>query len=180
MTNKLMLGAAIGALMVSSALAQSPNAPSPAPSSPPAASSSSSPSANMPASGSAEVIATQKPDQWVASNFKGTDVLGADDQKIGDVSDILFDKNGSIHAYVISVGGFLGVGAKEVALAPKAFTTIPGVNGGAEKLKITMSKDDLTKAQNFARHETRPTATTGAGSSGSPGTRPVGAPPVNR
>ena len=29
---------------------------------------------------------SQKPDQWLASNFKGTDVLGADDKKIGDVS----------------------------------------------------------------------------------------------
>ena len=44
---------------------------------------------------------SQKPDQWLASNFKGTDVLGPDDKKIGDVTDILFDKNGKIEAYVV-------------------------------------------------------------------------------
>ena len=38
--------------------------------------------------------------------------MGADNKKIGDVSDILFDKNGKIEAYVVSVGGFLGMGAQ--------------------------------------------------------------------
>jgi len=179
MTKKLMLGAAVGALMVSSAFAQSPTPSSPSASSPPAASSSSSPSASMPTAGAAEVIASQKPDQWVASNFKGTDVVGADDAKIGDVSDILFDKNGNIQAFVISVGGFLGVGSKEVALAPKAFTVVPGQNGGAEKLKTSMSKDDLKSAQNFARYEAPRPVTTGAAPGGT-GSRPAGAPPVNR
>ena len=45
-------------------------------------------------------------------------MVGADNQKIGDVTDILFDKNGKIEAYIVSVGGFLGIGAKDVALAP--------------------------------------------------------------
>jgi uncharacterized protein YrrD len=48
--------------------------------------------------------------------FKGTDVVGSDNEKIGDVSDILFDKSGKVEAFVISVGGVLGVGAKEVPL----------------------------------------------------------------
>jgi hypothetical protein len=176
MTKKLMLGAAIGALMVSSAFAQSANAPSTSsPSSPPSASSSSS------SAGSAEIVASQKPDQWLASKFKGVDVIGADDQKIGDVSDILFDKSGTIQAYVISVGGVLGVGAKEVAVSPKAFTSIPGQNGSEDKLKIAMSKDELKNAQNFARYEPPRPATTGAGGAGgSLGSRPAGAPPVNR
>ena len=34
------------------------------------------------------------------------------------MTDILFDKNGKIEAYIVSVGGFLGIGAKDVALAP--------------------------------------------------------------
>ena len=41
-------------------------------------------------------------------------MVGADDKKIGDVSDILFDKDGKIEAYVVGVGGFLGIGAKEL------------------------------------------------------------------
>jgi sporulation protein YlmC with PRC-barrel domain len=176
MTKKLMLGAALSALMVSGALAQSPPSSAPATSSQPSAASTS-------ASGKADLVTAQKPDQWLASKFKGTDVLGSDDQKIGDVSDILFDKSGKIQAYVISVGGLLGMGAKEVALAPTSFTTVPGQNGGTDKLKISMTKDELNNAQNFARYEAaRPATTTGTGTGvgGSPGSRPAGAPPANR
>jgi hypothetical protein len=57
------------------------------------------------------------------------DVLGTDNQQVGDVSDIRFDKHGKI-----SVGGFLGVGAKDVAVAPSAFQVVGGgmpVRGGA-------------------------------------------------
>ena len=78
---------------------------------------------------------SQKPDQWLASKFKGTDVIGADSKTIGDVTDILFDKTGKIEGYVISVGGFLGMGSKEVALAPSSFEVVPGQNGATDKLR---------------------------------------------
>ena len=172
MSTKLLIGAAIGALMMSSALAQSPSSPA----SPPAASSPTSPpaAADKSASGKADFIMSQKPDQWLASKFKGTNVVGADNEKIGDVSDILFDKSGKIEAYVVSVGGFLGMGAKEVALAPSSFDVVPGENGGAPKLKISLSKDELKTAQNFARYEPPRPATTGSAPGGAGGMRPSG------
>jgi sporulation protein YlmC with PRC-barrel domain len=169
MMKQVTLGAAIGALMISGALAQSPNAPAGSTSSPPAARSMSS-------SGKADLVTTQKPDQWLATKFKGTDVLGADDKKIGDVSDILFNKDGKIQAYVVSVGGFLGMGAKEVALAPASFTVVPGDNGGADKLKVSMTQDELKNAQSFARYEAPKATTTGSAPSGggAGGMRPSG------
>ena len=75
---------------------------------------------------SAQFINSQRPDQFLASKFKGTDVIGADNEKIGDVSDILFDKSGKIDAYVVGVGGFLGIGSKDVALSPSSFQVVPG------------------------------------------------------
>ena len=106
-------------------------------------------------SGKMNFVSSQKPDQWLASKFKGTDVLGSDNQKIGDVSDILFDKTGKVEAFVISVGGFLGVGSKEVALAPSSFDVVPGENGSSAKLKISATKDQLKDAQNFAHYGLR-------------------------
>ena len=171
MMKKLMIGAAVGALMVSGALAQSPPA------------SSGPPAAAQPSAGKADFVMSQKSDQWLASKFQGTDVVGADNQKIGDVSDILFDKTGKIEAFVISVGGFLGMGAKDVALAPSSFDVVPGQNGGADQLKISMSKDQLTQAQNFTPYQP-PRATTGAGPSGTGmpgGIRPsTNTPPTGR
>lgn len=177
MLNKLMLGVALSAFALSGAMAQS--SPSPSTSTPnatpPSASSPSSPdsgksstsgaatsSSSTASSTGAAVVTTQSPDQFLASKFKGTDVVGSDDKKIGDVSDILFDKEGKIEAYVISVGGFLGVGAKDVALAPTAFEVIKGSNGSSDKLKLSMNKDELKQAQNFEPYKP-PQATTGAG-----------------
>jgi hypothetical protein len=109
-------------------------------------------------------------------------VVGSDNQKIGDVSDILFDKTGKVEAFVISVGGFLGMGSKEVALAPSSFDVIPGQNGSADKLKLAATKDELKNAQNFARYEPpRPTSTTGSGGAMGGGTKPSGStPPASR
>ena len=155
MSKKLIVGAAVGALMVSGALAQSPT--------PLSSSSSSPPAAADKTGGKTDFVTSQKPDQWLASKFKGTDVMGSDNKKIGDVSDILFDKSGKIEAFVVSVGGFLGMGAKEVALAPSSFEVVPGQNASADKLKISMSQDELKQAQNFARYEPPRPSTTGSG-----------------
>ena len=150
-TKHFVTGAAVGVLMLSAALAQqSPGTPT-----------SSAPTAAT--SGTTEVVTLQKPDQWLASKFKGTEVLGADGKKIGAIADILFDKGGKIEAYVVSTGGFLGVGAKEVALPPSAFEIVQGQNGGADKLKIAMGQNELKQAENFKRYAPPSATTTGAG-----------------
>jgi len=100
-------------------------------------------------------------------------VVGTDDKKIGDVNDVLFDQQGKIEAYVIGVGGFLGIGAKDVALAPSAFQLVKENNN--ERLKVSMTKDQLEKAPAFERKQ-EPRATTGAASPTSGSPRPAGAP----
>jgi sporulation protein YlmC with PRC-barrel domain len=180
MLKKLMITTAIGGLMVGSAFAADDmKSPSPAP----AAKSTemtqpSSPSSSIntasPSTSSAKFINSQRQDQYLASKFKGTDVIGADDKKIGDVTDILFDKGGKIEAYVVGVGGFLGIGSKEVALAPTAFQAVPGdkSKNESDKLRLSMTKDQLKEAANFEPYK-EPRQTTGAG----PGAmRPLGSP----
>jgi uncharacterized protein YrrD len=130
-----------------------------------AATSSSSTASSATGASSAKFVSTQNPDQFLASKFKGTDVVGSDDKKIGDVSDILFDKDGKIEAFVVSVGGFLGVGSKDVALAPTAFEVIKGTSGSSDKLKLAMNKDELKQAQNFEPYKEPAKTTTGAAGS---------------
>src|SRR5437879_5151386 len=107
MLKKLMLTTAVGAMMATGAFAQStmsPSSQSTTNSPPPATQarpSDSSSQSSTSGAGSANVITRQSSDQLLASKFKGTDVLGSDNQKIGDVSDILFDKSGKVDAYVI-------------------------------------------------------------------------------
>ena len=128
MLKRLMLTTAIGALMISGAMAQT----SPA------------------SGGSAPAVTQQKPDQYLASKFRGTDVISTDNTKIGDVTDILFDKNGKIEAYIVSVGGFLGIGAKDVALEPSKFQVVAAEgNTSYERLKLSMTKEQLQQMASF-------------------------------
>jgi hypothetical protein len=175
MLKKLMLTTAIGGLMVSGAMAQQ-SAPPADRTSPPAAERAtpapSSPSAIAPSdtmSGRAAVVTSQKPDQWLASKFTGTDVIGPNNEKIGDVSDVLLDKEGKVEAYVVGVGGFLGIGQKDVALAPSSFQ--PMQDNNEWKLKLSMTKEQLQQAAAFEPY-TPPRATTGSGTP----TRPAPAP----
>ena len=98
MLRTLMVSAAVSALMISGALAQA------------------NPPTNAPAAEthSAKFIQAQGTDKLVFSKFKGSDVLGPDDQKVGSVSDILFDKSGKIDGLIVGVGGFLGMGEPSV------------------------------------------------------------------
>ncbi|MDQ2954499.1 MAG: PRC-barrel domain-containing protein [Pseudomonadota bacterium] len=126
-------------------------------------------------------ISVQSPNQWLASDFRGTDVIGANDEKIGDVTDLLFDKDGKVVAYVVGVGGFLGIGAKDVALPPSAFQLVQGKDSNDFKLKLSMTKDQLKTAADFKSHkmlaaEQRRT-TTGAGGPGGMAPRSPGALP---
>ncbi len=174
MMKKLMLGAALSALLVSGALAQTPS-PNMKANPPAAAKADKLATAPREANtGKPDVVLSQKPDQFLASKFKGTDVLGADNKKIGDVSDILFDKNGTIQAYVIRMGGFLGMGGKDVALAPTAFEVVPGKKGGTDRLKLSMTQQQLKQAQNFTPYSPpHPVATT-TGAGGAMGGAPLG------
>jgi sporulation protein YlmC with PRC-barrel domain len=165
MRKKLMLGAALAALTLSVPLAQAADtAPNATPSTPAALNDYQA----KPAGGQTDFVMSQKPDQWLASRFRGTDVVGPDSKSIGEVSDILFDKTGKIEAYVVSVGGFLGVGAKEVAIAPASFTVLPGKNGAADVLKLSANKKQLEEAQNFKPYAPPHAITTGAAPGGSP------------
>jgi ribosomal 30S subunit maturation factor RimM len=51
-----------------------------------------------------------------ADDLIGSDVYGANEDNIGNVGDILLTEDGSFDAIIVDVGGFLGIGAREVAL----------------------------------------------------------------
>jgi sporulation protein YlmC with PRC-barrel domain len=53
---------------------------------------------------------------WRASKIVGLSVYNDNNESIGSINDLLTDKNGSIKAVVIGVGGFLGVGSHLVAI----------------------------------------------------------------
>jgi sporulation protein YlmC with PRC-barrel domain len=69
-------------------------------------------------------------------------------ETIGDVNDVLFDKAGRISTAVIGVGGFLGMGEKNVAIpfSSLSFTTDAT---GKRVVSIPLSKERLQAAPSF-------------------------------
>jgi sporulation protein YlmC with PRC-barrel domain len=135
----------------------------------------SNPSTSGAAAGKPKIVSQQNPDEWLASSFKGTDVIGPDQKKIGDVSDVLFDKDGTIKAYVVGVGGFLGIGSKDVALAPSSFEVVSGNKSGEKKLKLAMTAAELKQAQAFKPYKTSAPSGQTTGMSKAPGGMAPGA-----
>jgi sporulation protein YlmC with PRC-barrel domain len=104
----------------------------------PATGSSSTMGAGSSASGSS--MTQMQPGQWRASQIEGLDVYNNNNEKIGDISEMLVDSSGKIQAVVIGVGGFLGIGERDVAIAfdqvkfvnePRANATATNTTTGA-------------------------------------------------
>lgn len=76
-----------------------------------------------------------------AKDLAAMSVYGSDGKKIGGVNKVLADNSNDIKAVTLDVGGFLGIGAKEVVLP------IDKVQKGTEKdrLQTSLTKDEIEK-----------------------------------
>ena len=89
---------------------------------PPAAHNAATP---MPAAG-----------QWRASKLIGLNVYNGQNQKVGDINEVILDQSGKVAGVVVGVGGFLGMGEHDVLIAfdqikfvnepARSTTTAPG------------------------------------------------------
>lgn len=61
-------------------------------------------------------IFEQSPDTYLASTLMAATIYNNSDEEVGDVNDMIVTSDGSIKGVVIGVGGFLGVGEKDVAV----------------------------------------------------------------
>ncbi|KPF71789.1 hypothetical protein IP69_04650 [Bosea sp. AAP35] len=100
------------ALMSATAIAQTT---APAPTTAPTAPSATP----APAAGSATTVApanTSWQGMWRSTQLIGVDIYGTNNEKVGDVTEVLFDRNGKVEMITVGVGGFLGIGQKDVAI----------------------------------------------------------------
>lgn len=90
-------------------------------------------------------------DGMQASNLIGAEVTTTGDEEVGNVSDLIIDRDGKVVAVVVSVGGFLGMGEKDVAIGWDEVSR-SGTSDERE-LRIDMTRDDLNSAPEFERQE---------------------------
>src|SRR5690242_21385161 len=53
---------------------------------------------------------------WQASKLNGLDVYNDKNEKIGDIKELMLNKQGQVEMVAIGVGGFLGMGEHDVAV----------------------------------------------------------------
>lgn len=82
-----------------------------------------------------------------ASNLIGASVRTTDDDEVGSVSDLIIDENGQVVAIVVGVGGFLGMGEKDVAIGWGEIET-SGTSDDQE-LRVDVTREELRSAPAF-------------------------------
>lgn len=87
------------------------------------------------------------------STYYNEDVYDPQNNKIGDVNDVILDKSGRVSAVIVGVGGFLGVGEKDVAVPFNALKVAE--KDGDRYLVMEASKDALEKAPGYTYDRTK-------------------------
>jgi len=165
-----VLAACTALLMSSAAIAQTTTPPAttpPATTQPPA----STPPARSP--GGETQMKSQAPTEevkgaWNARDFMRSRVYNMNGERIGDVNDILIDDSGRVTAIVLGVGGFLGIGEKEVSTTPDQVKRMVH-SDGQTYFTVNATKDQLMAAPDYvrpakaARQSPAPTGTGGGG-----------------
>lgn len=166
MRKHTIIAAALTAALATPAFAQSTTAP--ATSAAPHATTTTTTSAT-PASGN--FLQTQQSSDWRGSKLIGASVYGPDNASIGEINDLIVGTDGKISAVVVGVGGFLGVGQKDVALPFENISvTRKADSASIDKIKVSYTKDQLKNAPKFAYYEPASTSTTTGSGGGMGGT----------
>jgi len=133
------------------AYAQTPPSPSPT---------------QMPRSNTASTPAVEstgdfnKAGDMAGSGIIGAKVHDANKQTIGSIQDIYLDDGGKVKVVIVSVGGFLGVGAKDVAVKWEDIKF--GKDGKSLSLTTSLTKDALKEMPDYKSERQKP-ATAGGG-----------------
>lgn len=98
---------------------------------------------------SASVMPTTSKEAWQrlhrVSKIIGSDVRNTRGERIGDIEDLILDRNGNVSHAVVSTGGFLGIGDRLHAVPWALIQTPPG----RDFRVLDIDKNRLKNAPNF-------------------------------
>jgi len=84
----------------------------------------------------------------LAGDLIGSNVYNGENEVIGDINDLIINTSGSVDGVVIGVGGFLGIGEKDVAVEMSTIAFIVPEEGNA-RLILNATREDLEAAESF-------------------------------
>jgi sporulation protein YlmC with PRC-barrel domain len=82
---------------------------------------------------------------WRSSKLIGVNIYNDQNEKLGDINEIILDQSGKVLGYVIGVGGFLGMGEHDILVEP---SKIKFMNEPARSASTTTTRPTTTTTGN--------------------------------
>lgn len=156
-----VMAAVAAILMSSAAIAQTTTPPA---TTPPAATppTTTAPPARTPPAAETQ-IKSKAPTQevsgaWHAKDFLRSRVYNMAGERVGDVNDFIVDGD-RVTGIILGVGGFLGIGEKEVSMTPEQVKRMVHTDGETY-FTVNTTKDQLQAAPDYVRPAKEKAATT--------------------
>ncbi|MBV8768809.1 MAG: PRC-barrel domain-containing protein [Hyphomicrobiales bacterium] len=92
---------------------------------------------------------TPQSNDFVSSRVVGLDIYDNSNHNIGKIQDIVFDNSKTIKGYILSVGGFLGMGERYVAVDPSSVAVKYDDNDKKWHANMNATSDELKAAPEF-------------------------------
>ncbi len=111
----------------------------------------------MPATGAAQATKpvtyyTQRTEDHRVSRIIGANVRNNQNDSVGEVEDLIMDRQGNVKAAIISVGGFLGIGERWVAVNYDSLNMMQ--DGSAWRVVLNATRDQMKTAPEFKYENT--------------------------
>lgn len=95
----------------------------------------------------------QTANQIRSEQLVGSDVVNIAEDKVGSISDLVMDKDGQVVGIVVGVGGFLGMGEKDVALSWNSVKITPDEDNDHYQVVTSLEKQDFENAIEYIERE---------------------------
>lgn len=92
---------------------------------------------------------TLQQSDMLSSNVVGLDVYDGANHNLGKIQDIAFNNTKAMNGYVLSVGGFLGMGAHYVVVDPNSVKICYDASDKKWHANMDATKDQLKSAPEF-------------------------------
>ncbi|MDW4497470.1 PRC-barrel domain-containing protein [Sulfitobacter sp. D35] len=93
-------------------------------------------------------IVMQSESTILAEDLIGSNVYSSAGEDVGEIDNLIISLEGAVEGVVIGVGGFLGIGEKDVAIGMDSFSTTTDDMGNV-RLVTSATKADLEAAESF-------------------------------
>ncbi len=96
-----------------------------------------------------EGFAAAGAEDLTAERLQGAAVYDANDQRVGEVGEIILSAEGQVQQLVIDVGGFLGIGEKPVALEMSTLDILRQEGGEEVRIYVSQTEEELEQLERY-------------------------------